>query len=106
MDKSEKYYFICKRWKSNLIEIVHPRQLRNSDKVLFEANYDDWCEFEQILFAHNMNPRCLHHKKVKELWDRYYAWMSNGYSKKEINSNDERRETTGNDYAPPVVWLG
>ena len=61
--KSEKYYYICKRWKSNLIEIVHPRQARPSDKVLFEANYDDWNEFFQILQDHNMNPTGMHYKK-------------------------------------------
>ena len=80
--KSEKYYYICKRWKSNLIEVVHPRQLRNSDKILFEANYDDWNEFSQILFDYHMNPNSIHYKKVIELWERYYRWMSNGYPKK------------------------
>ena len=80
--KSEKYYYICKRWKSNLIEIVHPRQARPSDKVLFEANYDDWNEFSEILQDHNMNPTGMHYKKVVELWDRYYRWMSNGYPAK------------------------
>ena len=82
MIKSDKYYLICKRWKSNRIEIVHPRQYRKSDNILFEANYDDWCEFDQILIEHNMNPRCLHYKKVIELWNRYYAWMSNAYHEK------------------------
>jgi len=78
-EKSDKYYLICKRWKSNLIEIVHPRQRRNSDKVLFEANYDDWCEFENILLNHKISPRNSHYKKVIDLWNRYYTWMSNGY---------------------------
>ena len=80
--KSEKYYYICKRWKSDLIEVVHPRQLRNSDKILFKANYDDWNEFSQILFDYHINPNAIHYKKVIELWERYYRWMSNGYPKK------------------------
>ena len=81
--KSEKYYYICKRWKSNNIEVVNPRQARPSDKILFEANYDDWNEFSQILFDHKMNPNCMHYKKVQELWHRYYQWMSNGYPEKQ-----------------------
>ena len=80
--KSEKYYYICKRWKSNYIEVVHPRQARPSDKVLFEANYDDWNEFCEILQSHKMNPKYIHYKKVVELWYRYYQWMSEGYPHK------------------------
>lgn len=75
--KSDKYYYICKRWKSNFIEVVHPRQLRNSDKVLFVANYDDWCYFDQILLEHKMNARGLHYKKVKELYNRFLKWINN-----------------------------
>ena len=69
--KSEKYYYICKRWKSNLIEVVHPRQLRNSDKILFKANYDDWNEFSQILFDYRINPNSIHYKKVIVFWLLY-----------------------------------
>ena len=69
--ESEKYYYICKRWKSDLIEVVHPRQLRNSDKILFEANYDDWNEFSQILFDYRINPNSIHYKKVIVFWLLY-----------------------------------
>ena len=79
--KSEKYYYICKRWKSNLIEVVHPRQTRPSDKVLLEVNYDDWNEFCGILYDHNMNPNTMHYKQVEDLWNRYYKWMTNNYRK-------------------------
>ena len=80
--KSEKFYYICKRWKSNHIEVVHPRQIRPSDNVLLYVNYDDWNEFCEILMDHKLNPTGgMHYKKVVELWNRYYTWMTNGYKK-------------------------
>ena len=71
-----KTYYICKRWKSNCIEVVHPRQLRNSDKVLLHVESERWWDFEQILFKHKMNPNFMHYKKVIDLWERYCKWIS------------------------------
>lgn len=80
---SSKYYYICIHHKyRDRIEVVHPRQLRDSDKVLFEANCDYWNEFQSILIEHHMNPHSLHYEKVVSLWDRYLTWMVHGYPEK------------------------
>ena len=41
---SGKSYYIC--WNNGKIEVVHSRQLRKSDKVLFSTNSEIWWAFE------------------------------------------------------------
>lgn len=41
---SGKIYYIC--WTNGEMEVVHPRQLRKSDKILFSTNSEIWWAFE------------------------------------------------------------
>ena len=46
---SEKYYYIVKAGDG--VEVVHPSQIRQKDKILFQADADEWNEFRLALGA-------------------------------------------------------
>lgn len=68
---SGKTYYICKQWRSNRIEVVHPNQLRNSDNVLFTADAEEWNDFYLWLSSDGIYVSELDYQKVEELWRKY-----------------------------------
>lgn len=64
------YYYIV--WhKRGGIEVVHPKQRRNSDEVIHTISKEEWNDF---MLLSKINP--LLSKSVDDYWPTYYIYKS------------------------------
>lgn len=68
-------YYVVVSNKDGEVELVHPLQLKKSDKVLFETiNKDQWYDFaEYCTTKYNINVRNFNGtpSEIKALWEEF-----------------------------------